>query len=117
MGDPRSFRRISHSLPARLQMTRKSGEKKEYAAELKDLSVAALCISLPGTADAVLRQGARTRISFNRQDNDSILEVNGSILYTLLCEDGSRQCVILFDAIYENVIATIRDQESVVVSV
>lgn len=117
MGDPRSFRRISHKLPAKLEMTRKSGEKKEYEAELKDLSVAALCLSVPGTADAVLRQGARTRISFTRLDHGSNLDVNGSILYTLMAEDGTRQCVILFDAIYEDVIATLQDQASVLVSV
>ncbi len=113
MRDPRSFRRISHRLPANLYVTNKAGQSKEYAAELKDLSVAALCLVLPGSADAILRQGARTRITFQTPASNGQQEITGSVLYTLIAEDGSRQCVILFDAIYENLVSLLPGQESV----
>ena len=113
----RSYRRYSHPLPVRLQLSKASVDVAECETQLKDISAVALCLMLPPAFTGDVRQGAHALIRIERCGDAPSLKVAGSVLYTLLADDGMRQCVILFDGSHPEIASTLATQTAATIRI
>jgi len=88
-------------------------DQTEREGALKDLSSAAMCLLLPQDSPPPPRRGARVQILMEGPDGAPALELNGTVLYTLITSRPSRECVILFDRVREDAFEAIGSRRKI----
>jgi hypothetical protein len=106
----RKFQRYEHHLPALVHLAGADGERTTFRADLRDISIAALCFILTGDPPPALPQGGRCHVEIFRKDRLN-LSIDGTLLYTLVVTPHLHHCVILFDRVYPEVTASIDSHE------